>query len=244
MTKILLVEDEENIRLFTKINLEREGFEVLEAESGEIGVELALKYNPQIVILDVMLPGIDGFEVCRILREKLPKIGIIMLTAKTQDVDRINGLESGTDDYLSKPFNPVELILRIKSLIRRLDSIQNSSDLISIYPFKLDLYSKNFYKDGKEIELTPTELTIITIFMSNPGRAFSRNELLNMTWGEEFEGDIKIVDVNIRRLRAKIEDNSSKPKYIETVWGTGYRWNSNQYMRKYQKESICLRIFY
>ena len=227
MSKILLVEDEENIRLFTKINLEREGFEVLEAESGEIGVELALKYNPQVVILDVMLPGIDGFEVCKILREKLPKIGIIMLTAKTQDVDRINGLESGTDDYLSKPFNPVELKLRIKSLIRRLVSIQNSSDLISIYPFKLDLYSKNFYKDGKEIELTPTELTIITIFMSNPGRAFSRNELLNMTWGEEFDGDIKIVDVNIRRLRAKIEDNSSKPKYIETVWGTGYRWNSN-----------------
>lgn len=227
MSKILLVEDEENIRLFTKINLEREGFEVLEAESGEIGVELALKYNPQVVILDVMLPGIDGFEVCKILREKLPKIGIIMLTAKTQDVDRINGLESGTDDYLSKPFNPVELILRIKSLIRRLDSIQNSSDLINIYPFRLDLYSKSFYKDGKEIELTPTELTIITIFMSNPGKAFSRNGLLNMTWGEEFEGDIKIVDVNIRRLRAKIEDNSSKPKYIETVWGTGYRWNSN-----------------
>lgn len=227
MSKILLVEDEENIRLFTKINLEREGFEVLEAESGEIGVELALKYNPQVVILDVMLPGIDGFEVCKILREKLPKIGIIMLTAKTQDVDRINGLESGTDDYLSKPFNPVELILRIKSLIRRLDSIQNSSDLINIYPFRLDLYSKSFYKDGKEIELTPTELTIITIFMSNPGKSFSRNELLNMTWGEEFEGDIKIVDVNIRRLRAKIEDNSSKPKYIETVWGTGYRWNSN-----------------
>jgi len=227
MSKILLVEDEENIRLFTKINLEREGFEVLEAESGEIGVELALKYNPQVVILDVMLPGIDGFEVCKILRERLPKIGIIMLTAKTQDVDRINGLESGTDDYLSKPFNPVELILRIKSLIRRLDSIQNNSDLINIYPFKLDLYSKNFYKDGKEIELTPTELTIITIFMSNPGRAFSRNELLNMTWGEEFDGDIKIADVNIRRLRAKIEDNSSKPKYIETVWGTGYRWNSN-----------------
>ena len=227
MSKILLVEDEENIRLFTKINLESEGFEVLEAESGEIGVELALKYNPQVVILDVMLPGIDGFEVCKILRERLPKIGIIMLTAKTQDVDRINGLESGTDDYLSKPFNPVELILRIKSLIRRLDSIQNNSDLINIYPFKLDLYSKNFYKDGKEIELTPTELTIITIFMSNPGRAFSRNELLNMTWGEEFDGDIKIVDVNIRRLRAKIEDNSSKPKYIETVWGTGYRWNSN-----------------
>lgn len=227
MNKILLVEDEDNIRLFTKINLEREGFEVLEAESGEKGVELALKYNPQVVILDIMLPGIDGFEVCKILREKLPKIGIIMLTAKTQDVDRINGLESGTDDYLSKPFNPVELILRIKSLIRRIDSIQNNSDLINIYPFKLDLYSKTFYKEGKEIELIPTELAMVTIFVSNPGRAFSRNELLNMTWGEDFEGDIKIVDVNIRRLRAKIEDNSSKPKYIETVWGTGYRWNSN-----------------
>lgn len=227
MNKILLVEDEDNIRLFTKINLEREGFEVLEAESGEKGVELALKYNPQVVILDIMLPGIDGFEVCKILREKLSKIGIIMLTAKTQDVDRINGLENGTDDYLSKPFNPVELILRIKSLIRRIDSIQNNSDLINIYPFKLDLYSKTFYKEGKEIELTPTELAMVTIFVSNPGRAFSRNELLNMTWGEDFEGDIKIVDVNIRRLRAKIEDNSSKPKYIETVWGTGYRWNSN-----------------
>ena len=227
MSKILLIEDEENIRMFTKINLEREGFEVLEAGSGEEGVEVALKYNPQVVILDIMLPGIDGFEVCRILREKLPNIGIIMLTAKTQDVDRINGLENGTDDYLSKPFNPVELILRIKSLIRRLVTIQNSSDLIIQYPFKLDLYSKNFYKDGKEIELTPTELAMVTIFMSNPGRAFSRNELLDMTWGSEFEGDIKIVDVNVRRLRAKIEDNSSKPKYIETVWGTGYRWNSN-----------------
>ena len=227
MNRILLIEDEENIRLFTKINLEREGFEVLEAESGEKGLDIALKYNPDVVILDIMLPGIDGFEVCKILREKLPKIGIIMLTAKTQDVDRINGLESGTDDYLSKPFNPVELILRVKSLIRRLVSIQNSSDLIVLYPFKLDLYSKSFYKDGKEIELTPTEISIITIFMTNPGRAFSRNELLDMTWGSEFDGDIKIVDVNIRRLRAKIEDNSSKPKYIETVWGTGYRWNSN-----------------
>ncbi|MCI5997265.1 MAG: response regulator transcription factor [Peptoniphilaceae bacterium] len=227
MSRILLVEDEENIRMFTKINLEREGFEVLEAESGEKGVEIALKYNPDVVILDIMLPGIDGFEVCKILREKLPKIGIIMLTAKTQDVDRINGLESGTDDYLSKPFNPVELILRIKSLIRRLDTIQESSDLIILYPFKLDLYSKTFLKDGKEIELTPTELAMVTIFMSNPGKAFSRNELLDMTWGSDFEGDIKIVDVNIRRLRAKIEDNSSKPKFIETVWGTGYRWNSN-----------------
>lgn len=225
--RILLVEDEDNIRLFTKINLEREGFEVLEANSGELGLEIALKYNPDIVILDIMLPGIDGFEVCKILREKLPSIGIIMLTAKTQDEDRINGLENGTDDYLSKPFNPVELILRIKSLIRRLDSIKQSSDLIVSYPFKLDLYSKSFHKDGASIELTPTELTIITIFMSNPGRAFSRNELLELTWGKEFDGDIKIVDVNIRRLRAKIEDNSSKPKYIETVWGTGYRWNSN-----------------
>lgn len=174
-----------------------------------------------------MLPGIDGFEVCKVLREKLPHIGIIMLTAKTQDVDRINGLESGTDDYLSKPFNPVELILRIKSLIRRLSSLKDNSDLIISYPFKLDLYSKSFYKNSKEIVLTPTELSIITIFMSNPGKAFSRNELLDMTWGIDFDGDIKIVDVNIRRLRAKIEDNSSKPKYIETVWGTGYRWNSN-----------------
>lgn len=221
--KILLVEDEENIRKFTRINLEREGFEVIEAETGELGVELAESENPMVVILDIMLPGIDGYEVCRILREKIPNIGIIMLTAKTQENDKIFGLERGADDYLSKPFNPKELVLRIKSLIRRLEKPLNTKNLKQ-GPFSLDLYSKVLTKSGNEIELTPTELSIMTLFMKNPGRAFTRNELLDLNWGEEFVGDTKIVDVNIRRLRSKIEDNPGKPIYLETVWGTGYRW--------------------
>ncbi|HHX69791.1 MAG: response regulator transcription factor [Miniphocaeibacter sp.] len=225
--KILLVEDEENIRKFTRINLEREGFKVIEAETGELGVELAQSENPLVVILDIMLPGIDGYEVCRILREKIPNIGIIMLTAKTQENDKILGLERGADDYLSKPFNPKELVLRIKSLIRRLEKPVENSNIITHGPYQLDLYSKAFKKDGVYIELTPTELSIITLFMKNPGRAFTRNELLDLNWGEEFVGDTKIVDVNIRRLRSKIEDNPGKPKYLETVWGTGYRWKKD-----------------
>ncbi|QQK07495.1 response regulator transcription factor [Miniphocaeibacter halophilus] len=225
--KILLVEDEENIRKFTRINLEREGFTVIEAETGELGVELAQSENPLVVILDIMLPGIDGYEVCRILREKVPNIGIIMLTAKTQENDKILGLERGADDYLSKPFNPKELVLRIKSLIRRLEKPVKNTNVITHGPYQLDLYSKAFKKDGVYIELTPTELSIITLFMKNPGRAFTRNELLDLNWGEEFVGDTKIVDVNIRRLRSKIEDNPGKPKYLETVWGTGYRWKKD-----------------
>lgn len=232
MDKILLVEDEENIRKFTKINLEREGFKVIEAETGEIGIEKALEENPTVMLLDIMLPGLNGYEVCKIIREKAPHIGIIMLTAKTQEIDKIFGLEQGADDYLSKPFNPRELALRIKSLIRRLDKGKDTKktnilNIIEQNPFKLDLYSKTFYKNGIEIELTPTELSLVTLFMKNPDKAFTRNELLDLNWGEKFAGDTKTVDVNIRRLRSKIEDNSKKPKYIETVWGTGYRWKIN-----------------
>ncbi len=224
--KILLVEDEENIRKFTRINLEREGFSVIEAETGELGIELAEKENPLVVILDIMLPGIDGYEVCKILRERIPNIGIIMLTAKTQENDKIFGLERGADDYLSKPFNPKELVLRIKSLIRRLEK-PTDPNILKHGPYTLDLYSKVFKLSGKSIELTPTELSMITLFMKNPGRAFTRNELLDLNWGEEFVGDTKIVDVNIRRLRSKIEENPGKPKYLETVWGTGYRWKKD-----------------
>ena len=228
--KILLVEDEENIRKFTRINLEREGFTVIEAETGELGVELAEKENPQVVVLDIMLPGIDGYEVCKILRENIPNIGIIMLTAKTQENDKIFGLERGADDYLSKPFNPKELSLRIKSLLRRLDKPKKNENIINDPPFRLDLYSKSFTKYGSHIELTPTELSMISLFMKNPGRAFTRNELLDLNWGEEFVGDTKIVDVNIRRLRSKIEDVPGKPMYLETVWGTGYRWKKDWYI--------------
>ena len=224
--KILLVEDEESIRGFLRINFQRENFQVIECESGEEGVRKALIEKPDIAILDVMLPGINGFEVCQKLRESFPRMGIIMLTAKGEDMDKIMGLQFGADDYVLKPFNPLEITLRVKALIRRLEGIneENNSDCIEVDNFKLDLYSQSLYKENVEIDVTPKEFLLMKIFMQNPGKAFTRDELLNLVWGIDFFGDPKIVDVNIRRLRSKIEENSSKPKYIETVWGTGYRW--------------------
>ncbi|WBW49243.1 response regulator transcription factor [Peptoniphilus equinus] len=225
MTKILLVEDEESIRKFVKINLERENYMVLEAGTGEAGIEIARSERPEIVVLDVMLPGIDGFEVCQVLRSEFPDLGIIMLTAKAEDYDKIMGLQYGTDDYMTKPFNPTELTLRIKSLERRLEIEEVKSESIIHPPFKLDTYSRRFYKDGEEIILTPTEYQIIKYFMENPKKALRRDDILTKVWGEDFLGDSKIVDVNIRRLRSKIERNAAKPEYIETVWGVGYRWS-------------------
>lgn len=229
-TKILLVEDEDAIRKFIKINLEREGYEVYEAGTGEEGIEIADSKDIKIVILDVMLPGIDGFKVCEILRKKYKDLGIIMLTAKAEDYDKIMGLQYGTDDYMTKPFNPTELTLRIKSLERRVitENEDNKKNIIESGVFKMDTYSRKFFKDGKELDLTPTEFLIMKTFLENKGRAITREELLNSVWGEEFIGDSKIVDVNIRRLRSKIEGDSADPKYIETVWGLGYRWNDEK----------------
>lgn len=229
-TKILLVEDEDAIRKFIKINLEREGYEVYEAGTGEEGIEIADSKDIKIVVLDVMLPGIDGFKVCEILRKKYKDLGIIMLTAKAEDYDKIMGLQYGTDDYMTKPFNPTELTLRIKSLERRVitENEDNKKNIIESGVFKMDTYSRKFFKDEKELDLTPTEFLIMKTFLENKGRAITREELLNSVWGEEFIGDSKIVDVNIRRLRSKIERDSADPKYIETVWGLGYRWNDEK----------------
>ena len=225
MANILLVEDEQNIRSFLKINLKRNNHEIFEAESGEQGLDIA-KYNKiQVAILDVMLPGIDGYEVCHKLREMYPSIGIIMLTAKGQDMDKIMGLEYGADDYIVKPFNPLEVVLRVKALLRRVSSNPMILDKEVISgKFKLDLYSKRLFKESIEIDLTPKEYLLMKVFMTNPNRAFTRDELLDLAWGKDFFGDSKIIDVNIRRLRAKIEDFSSEPSFIETVWGIGYRW--------------------
>lgn len=225
MDKVLLVEDEGSIRGFLKINFQRQGFEVIEADNGEDGLRLAYLEKPKFAILDVMLPGIDGFQVCQELRKTFSNMGIIMLTAKGQDMDKIMGLEFGADDYLVKPFNPSELILRVKAISRRMEETEPvNKDLIQSGPFKLDLYSQKLFKNSDQIDVTPKEYMLFRMFIENPGKAFSRDELLNLIWGYDFVGDPKIVDVNIRRLRAKIEDNSSSPKYIETVWGTGYRW--------------------
>lgn len=226
--RILIVEDEEHIRKFVKINLEGDGFIVWEADSGEKGLEIVRKEEIDVVLLDIMLPGIDGFQVCKILREEFPTIGIIMLTAKSQDIDKIMGLEYGTDDYMVKPFNPKELVLRVKSLTRRMEnSNEKELDIIIDGPFKIDKYSRKFFKDEKDVELTPTEFAIMKLFIENPGKAFNRDEILNLIWGQDFIGDSKIVDVNIRRLRSKIEDSPSDPQYIETVWGVGYRWRND-----------------
>lgn len=224
--RVLLIEDEESIRKFVSINLEKNDFQVFEAGSGEEGIEIVRSKDIDVVVLDIMLPGIDGFEVAKILRKEYPNLGILMLTAKSQDVDKIMGLEYGTDDYMTKPFNPTELVLRVKSIARRLDVPQRgTSELIAADgKFRIDSYSRCFYKDGKEVILTPTEFSIVKLFMENAGRAFKRDEILNIVWGYDFIGDSKIVDVNIRRLRSKIEDDPGHPFFIETVWGIGYRW--------------------
>ncbi|WP_286909024.1 response regulator transcription factor [Clostridium sp. UBA1652] len=226
MYKILVVEDEDSIRGFLTINFKRNNFEVIEANNGEDGVKNALIEKPDVAILDLMLPGIDGFKVCEVLRKEFPSMGIIMLTAKGQDMDKIMGLEYGADDYVVKPFNPIELTLRVKSLLRRIGKDEEKNESITSGEFVIDLYSQKVYKNQVEIDLTPKEYMMLKIFMENPGKAFSRDELLNIVWDYNFFGDSKIVDVNIRRLRSKVEDNPSEPKYIETVWGTGYRWKA------------------
>lgn len=228
MTKILIIEDEESIRKFIRVNLEIENYTVEEAESGELGLEIAKTYDPDIVLLDIMLPGIDGFEVCKELRSMEKTMGIIMLTAKNQDIDKIQGLEAGSDDYMSKPFNPKELVLRIKSLERRLviEPVSPEKEIITSNRFRLDKKSRKFFKDGFEIILTPTEYQVMVLFLENPKKAISRDEILDKVWGEDFIGDSKIVDVNIRRLRSKIEEDSSMSGFIKTVWGVGYIWEA------------------
>ena len=223
MLKILVVEDETAIRRFIKINLERQGFDVVDVESGEEGLDAFLDFHPDIALLDVMLPGISGLDVAKRIRELDNNVGIIMLTAKSQDVDKILGLESGADDYMTKPFNPTELILRIKSLARR-EQTKDVPDTLEDDVFKLDQNTRQFFKNGVYVELTPTEFAIMDLFMRNPHKAFSRDELLDLIWGRDFVGDSKIIDVNIRRIRSKIEDDASEPEYINTVWGLGYRY--------------------
>lgn len=223
--KVLVVEDEESIRKFISINLKRSGFEVLEAETGEKGLDMASVYRPEVMVLDVMLPGIDGFQVCARLREEMPELIIIMLTARGQDVDKITGLEIGADDYMVKPFNPRELTARIRSVLRRAERSKMPDDIPLVYKnLRMDLKAQKFFKDDREIELTPTEFAVLKMFMSNIGRALSRNELFNSVWGKNYFGDLKTLDVYIRRIREKIEEDPSKPQYIETVWGFGYRW--------------------
>ena len=226
MTKVLSLEDEVSIRSFVVINLKRAGYDVVEAGTGEEALEL-LKSNPDVgvAILDIMLPGIDGFEVCRSIRATDKKIGIIMLTARSQEMDKITGLMTGADDYMTKPFSPAELTARIDALYRRVGPESGGeSTEITQGPFVLNTRNRTLEKEGKRIKLTQVEYAIIKLFMQNPGRALSREDILASVWGRDYDGELKIVDVNIRRLRIKIEDDTANPTYITTVWGFGYKW--------------------
>ena len=226
MKKVLILEDEVSIRSFVVINLRRAGYDAIEAGTGAEALE-KLRENPDIgvAILDIMLPDIDGFEVCRNIRATNKVIGIIMLTARTQEMDKVTGLMTGADDYVTKPFSPAELTARIDALYRRIggDGAQDA-ELLSHGPFVLNTRNRTLEKNGVRIRLTQVEYAIVKLFMDNPGKALSREEILASVWGPDYDGDLKIVDVNIRRLRLKVEDDPQTPGCITTVWGFGYKW--------------------
>ena len=227
MKKILVLEDESSIRSFVVINLRRSGYEPIEAETGEQALS-QLRLNPDIrvALLDVMLPDIDGFEVCRRIRASDSKIGIIMLTAKSQEMDKVTGLMTGADDYVTKPFSPAELIARIDALYRRTGGGEAEDDSLELChgPFRLNTRNRTLEKNGARIKLTQIEYAIMKLFMDNPGKALSREDIFKSVWGRDYFGDLKTVDVNIRRLRIKIEDDPTMPTYVTTVWGFGYKW--------------------
>ncbi len=229
MKKVLVLEDEPNIRSFVVINLKRAGYEAVEAGTGEEALEL-IRCNPdvKVALLDIMIPGeMDGFEVCRRIRAGNAQIGIIMLTARTQEMDKVTGLMTGADDYVTKPFSPAELTARVDALYRRAGGvIIHSPDEIYRPPFLLNARNRTLEKNGQRVKLTQVEYAIVKLFMENPGKALSREDILDAVWGEDYPGEVKIVDVNIRRLRVKLEDDAQNPKYLTTVWGFGYKWGA------------------
>lgn len=233
MKKILVVEDEATIREFVVINLRRSGYETCEAESGEEALEYFRQHSKEIdiALLDIMLPGIDGISVCRELRKQSDSLGIIMLSAKSQEMDKVSGLMMGADDYITKPFSPSELVARVDSLYRRVaaETYGRGRDYqkgTASGKFSLNLRNRTLSKGDELIDLTQVEFQIIEYFFENPGLALSRTSILNHVWGEGYYGEEKIVDVNIRRLRMKIEDDPSNPVHLVTVWGLGYKWEA------------------
>ncbi len=227
MKKVLVAEDEESIREFIVINLSRSGYTVEQAENGLVALQ-KFKQDEEgfdVAILDIMMPGIDGFTVCKKIREKNSRVGIIMLSAKTQEMDKVNGLMLGADDYVTKPFSPSELAARVDAICRRISAGNDApSDILKSGPFTLSLLSRTLTKNGKIIDLTQVEFQLMELFMSNAETALERKQILVRIWGESYNGDDKIVDVNIRRLRMKIEDEPSNPAHLQTVWGYGYKW--------------------
>lgn len=232
MKKVLVAEDEESIREFIVINLTRSGYEVEQAENGAVTLDLFSKDESSfdVAILDIMMPEIDGLTVCKELRKRSSDLGIIMLSAKTQEMDKVTGLLVGADDYVTKPFSPSELMARVDAVYRRVEMTRgfrkadSALDVIVLDEFELNLRNRTLSKAGKLIELTQVEFQIIEYFFRNPNAALSRTDILKQVWGSNYFGDEKIVDVNIRRLRMKIEDNPSAPARLVTIWGLGYKW--------------------
>lgn len=234
MKKVLIAEDENSIRDFVVINLRRSGYDVLEASNGTEAMDLfdSNINDIDIAILDIMMPGADGLEVCKYIRNKSKRIGIIMLTARTQEMDKVTGLLVGADDYVTKPFSPSELMARIDAIYRRVTmtadmgddakGVQNSA--VTLNEFTLDFRSHTLTKNGENIDLTQVEFQIMEYFFSNPNAALGRNDILKFVWGDSYFGDEKIVDVNVHRLRNKVEDEPSSPVHLITVWGMGYKW--------------------
>lgn len=232
MKRILVCEDEDVIRDFVVINLKRAGYDVVDVNCGEEALRVFDEERGRfdVALLDIMMPGIDGFQVCKAIRKRSSTIGIIMLSAKTQEMDKVSGLMLGADDYITKPFSPSELTARIDAIYRRVSmSVVREddyySDTIESGPFVLNLKSRTVAKNGMPVDLTQVEYQIMEYFLNNQETALDRNSILIHIWGENYYGDDKIVDVNIRRIRMKIEDEPSNPKYISTIWGFGYKWS-------------------
>ena len=233
MKRVLVVEDEASIREMLTLNLKMAGWEVLEAGSAERALELMHREEPcDAALLDIMLPGMDGLSLCETIRRDNNDIGIIIVSAKGQESDKIRGLSIGADDYITKPFSVSELIARVEALVRRVRRSASAEgrsaepDQLISGPFVLDEKSRVLYKSGRPIDLTQVEFQIMELFFKNPGTALVRDKILEGVWGKGYYGDVKIVDVNIRRLRMKVEDEPSNPQHILTVWGYGYRWNA------------------
>lgn len=232
MKKVLVAEDEESIREFIVINLTRSGYDVEQAENGAVALDLFSRDEASfdVAILDIMMPEVDGLTVCKELRKRSSDLGIIMLSAKTQEMDKVTGLLVGADDYVTKPFSPSELMARVDAVYRRVEMTRGfrksdaSLDVITLDELELNLRNRTLSKAGKLIELTQVEFQIIEYFFKNPNAALSRTNILKQVWGDNYYGDEKIVDVNIRRLRMKVEDNPSSPTRLVTIWGLGYKW--------------------
>ena len=226
MIRILIVEDERPISDLIKMSLTGLGYSCKCVYDGLAAADILSHSQFDLILLDVMLPDIDGFEVCRRIRASGSKLGIIMLTAKSQEIDKVTGLMTGADDYITKPFSPAELIARVDALIRRLGVDEEEKESVEVHsgPFLLNSRNRTLEKNGARLKLTQIEYLLVKLFMENPGRAMSREEILKAVWGADFEGELKTVDVNIRRLRMKIEDDPTEPEYLTTVWGYGYKW--------------------